>query len=75
MLAPKSVRAAQSQASPETLAQKDAMTKLFFKTEGKGGECVAEYNKAAEAFNRKISDLGLGSLRMVLLDENGKVKI
>ena len=74
MLAPKAVRTAQAQISPEIQAEKDAMTQLFFKTEGKGGAGVAEYNKAAEAFNGQVADLGLSCLRMVLLDENGKVK-
>ena len=75
MMKPKSVRAAQAQISPEIQAEKDAMTQLFFKTEGKGGVGVAEYNKAAEAFNGQVADLGLSGLRMVLLDETGKVKI
>ena len=71
---PKSVRAAQAQISPEIQAEKDAMTQLFFMTEGKGGKGVAEYNEAATVFNSKLDGLCLSALQMEILDETGKVK-
>ena len=74
MLAPKAVRTAQAQISPEIQAEKDALTQIFFKTEGRGGAGVAEYNKKAEDFNAKLLGLGLSALQMVILDETGKAK-
>jgi hypothetical protein len=72
MLKPKSVRIAEAQISPELRAQKEAITQLFFKTEGKGGEGVEEYNRQASIFNDILQKAGLGALQSVMLEDNGK---